>query len=261
MDALAGGLMELMTWVEVREAAAGGLPVVLPMGSTEQHGPHLPLNTDCVIPVGIALETAKRLPLVVAPPVRFGARSRPLSGGGEGFAGTLSLRATTLMQTVQEVLEALARTGFRRICVLNWHYENAAYLWEPCDLAAANHPGVRILLIEDPMPQFSDAELAELYPRGFPGWDVEHASIMETSLMEVLAPASVRHDLVADDEAARRPSWDVLPAPDEFIPKSGVLWHPTEASREIGQRFLEDCSKRLEEALRSEFGLTAKPGP
>jgi creatinine amidohydrolase len=253
--------MEQMTWVEVREAAASDLPVVLAMGSTEQHGPHLPLNTDCVIPVGIALETAKRLPLVVAPPIRFGARSRPLSGGGEGFAGTLSLRATTLMQTLQEVLEALARTGFRRICVQNWHYENAAYLWEPCDLAAANHPGVRILVLEDPMPRFSAAELAELYPGGFPGWDQEHASVVETSLMEVLAPGEVRRELVADDEAARHPSWDVVPPPDDFIPRSGVLWHPTEATREIGQRFLEACSKRLEEALRTEFGLTPAPGP
>jgi creatinine amidohydrolase/Fe(II)-dependent formamide hydrolase-like protein len=84
---------------------------------------------------------------------------------------------------------------------------------------------------------------------------------METSLMEVLAPDSVRRELVADDEAARHPSWDVVPAPEEFIPGSGVLWHPTEASREIGQRFLEGCSKRLEEALRTEFGLTAAPAP
>ena len=256
MDLPAGGLLEQMTWVEVREAAAGGLPVVLPMGSTEQHGPHLPLNTDCVIPVGIALETARRMRLVVAPPIRFGARSRPLSGGGEGFAGTLSLRATTLMRTVREVLEALARSGFQRICVLNWHYENAAYLWEPCELAAANHPDVRILILEDPFPRFTESELAELFPRGFPGWDVEHASIVETSLMEILAPGAVRRELVADDEAARHPTWDVVPAPPEFIPESGVLWHPTEASPEIGRRVLEACSKKLEEALRTEFGLT-----
>ena len=111
------------------------------------------------------------------------------------------------------------------------------------------------------MPRFSEPELAELFPRGFPGWDVEHASIMETSLMEVLAPETVRRERIADDEAARRPSWDVVPPPEEFIPASGVLWHPTEASLEIGRRFLEACSKRLEEALRTEFGLTAAPGP
>src|SRR5581483_5335923 len=165
------GLLENMIWPEIREAAEAGIPVVLPVGATEQHGPHLPLNTDVVIPVGIALEVAKSLPLVVAPAIHFGARSRPLSGGGEGFPGTLSLRATTLMATVTEVLEALVRSGFQRLCVHNWHYENAGYLWEPCDRVATMHPEVRILLMEDPMPDFSAEELADLFPAGFPGWD------------------------------------------------------------------------------------------
>jgi creatinine amidohydrolase len=249
------GLLEEMTWPEVAAAAEANLPAILPVGSTEQHGPHLPLNTDCLLPVGIALEVGKRLPLVVAPPITFGARSRPLSGGGEGFPGTLSLRATTLISTVTEVLQALARSGFRRLCVQNWHYENAAYLWEACDLAAREAPDARILLVENPMPDFSPDDLAELFPAGFPGWDVEHASIMETSLMLVLHPELVHRDRIVDDEAERHPTWDVLPPPAEFIPASGVLWHPTEASEAIGRRFLEAVADRLEDALRTEFDL------
>lgn len=249
------GLLEDMTWPEVAAAAEANLPAILPVGSTEQHGPHLPLNTDCLLPVGVALEVAKRLPLVVGPPITFGARSRPLSGGGEGFPGTLSLRATTLISTVTEVLQALARSGFRRLCVQNWHYENAAYLWEACDLAASEAPDVRILLVENPMPDFSADDLAELFPEGFPGWDVEHASIMETSLMLVLHPELVHRDRVVDDEAERHPTWDVVPPPAEFIPSSGVLWHPSEASEAIGRRFLDAVAGRLEEALRTEFDL------
>jgi creatinine amidohydrolase len=249
------GILEEMTWPEVAAAAEANIPVILPVGSTEQHGPHLPLNTDCLLPVGIALEVAKRLPLVVAPPIRFGARSRPLSGGGEGFPGTLSLRATTLISTVTEVLQALARSGFRRLCVQNWHYENAAYLWEACDLAAREAPDARILLVENPMPDFSADDLVELFPAGFPGWDVEHASIMETSLMLALHPELVHQDRIVDDEAERHPTWDVVPPPAEFIPASGVLWHPTEASEAIGRRFLEAVADRLEDALRTEFDL------
>jgi creatinine amidohydrolase len=244
-----------MTWLEVAVAAEAGVPVVLPVGSTEQHGPHLPLNTDCLLPVGIALEVAKRRPLVVAPPITFGARSRPLSGGGEGFPGTLSLRGTTLISTVTEVLQALIRSGFTRLCVQNWHYENAAYLWEACDLAVAGSTDVRILLLENPMPDFSAEELAELFPAGFPGWDVEHASIMETSLMLVLHPELVRRDQIVDDEAKRHPTWDVVPPPADFIPSSGVLWHPSEASEQIGRRFLDAVAGRLDEALRTEFDL------
>ncbi len=84
-------LLEEMTWPEVKAAADAALPVVLPLGSTEQHGPHLPLNTDCILPTAIALRAGQDYPLVVAPPLRYGARSRALTGGGEGFPGTFSL--------------------------------------------------------------------------------------------------------------------------------------------------------------------------
>lgn len=249
-----GGLMEHMTWQDVRAAVEADLPVVLAVGSTEQHGPHLPLNTDSLLPTGIAAHTGRRLPLVVAPPLRFGARSRALSGGGEGFPGTLSLRATTLIATLAEVLEGLARSGFRKLCVQNWHYENSGYLWEACDLASVEHPDVRFLLVEDPMPAFNEAALRKLFPSGFPGWDVEHAAVMETSLMLVLHPELVRVDLIADDAAERHPTWDVVPAPPEFVPTSGVLSRATDASEDIGRRFLDAISARLEQAIVTEFG-------
>jgi creatinine amidohydrolase len=247
-------LMEEMTWQEVRDAADSGLPVVLPMGSTEQHGPHLPLNTDCIIPVAIALEAARVVPLVVAPPVRFGAMSRSLSGGGEGFPGTLSLRAATLIETIHEVLLGLAKSGFRKLCLLNWHYENAAYLWEAADLTVARRSDVRILILEEPLPHFSMEELQELFPKGFHGFEFEHASHLETSMMYVLRPDLVRRDRIANDQAARHPSWDVVPAPEEFIPNSGVLMRPSDATEEAGRRFLAVGAARLAEAIRTEFG-------
>jgi creatinine amidohydrolase len=245
--------MDEMTWPEVAEAAATGLPVVLAIGSTEQHGPHLPLATDSILPMAVAREAAKQLPLLVAPAVRFGARSRALSGGGETFPGTLSLRATTLLSTVTEVLQALRRSGFQRLVVQNWHYENAGLLWEACDLAVEAAPDLRILLLESAMPDFSPDEIEALFPNGFPGWDVEHASIMETSMMMAVAPALVLTDRIADDEARRHPSWDVVPAPEDFIPSSGVLWHPSEATTEIGHRFVQATAQRLVDAMKIEF--------
>lgn len=248
-----GGLLGEMTWTEVKRAAGMDVPVILGVGATEQHGPHLPLGTDCLIPVGVALEVSSRIPVVVAPPIPYGARSRPLSGGGEGFPGTVSLRATTLIATIQEVLQGLMRSGFKRLCVQNWHYENAGLLWEACDLAAEGRDDVRILLVEDPMPAFTEKELGDLFPTGFEGWDVEHASVMETSLMYVLYPRLVRQDRVADDRAQRHPRWDVVPPPAEFIPTSGVLSRPTGASAELGERFLERIADHLQEAIETEL--------
>jgi creatinine amidohydrolase len=111
-----------------------------------------------------------------------------------------------------------------------------------------------MLIIENPMPDFSQAELDELFPGGFPGWDVEHASIMETSMMMVIRPGVVRLDKLVDDEAERHPTWDVVPAPDAFVPKTGVLWHATEATLEVGEKFVEAAARRLEEAIRTELG-------
>jgi creatinine amidohydrolase len=247
-------LMEDMTWPEVKAHADAGTPVVLPAGSTEQHGPHLPLSTDSVIAQEIALEAARAIDLVIAPPIRYGAMSRPLIGGGERFPGTVSLRANTLITTMKEVLLGLAKGGFRNLCLFNWHYENAAYLWEAADLAVAQRPDVRVLVIESPMPEFSEQDLAELFPSGFTGWDTEHASHLETSLMYVLRPDLVRVDKIADDRARRHPAWDVVPAPDDFIPASGVLMKPSEFQEAAGQRFLQAAAGRLVEAITTEFG-------
>jgi creatinine amidohydrolase len=245
--------MDDMTWPELGDAAAAGLPALLSIGATEQHGPHLPLATDSILPVGVALEAAREVPMVIAPAIRYGARSRALSGGGETFPGTLSLRLTTLIATISEVISGLHRSGFRRVVVQNWHYENAGVLWEACDLAVGAAPDLRILLLENPMPDFTAEQLAELFPGGFPGWDVEHASIMETSMMLALRPELVRTDRITDDEAKRHPSWDVVPAPADFIPASGVLWHPSEATVQGGRRFVQAAAERLVEAMRAEF--------
>jgi creatinine amidohydrolase len=249
----ARGLWEELSWTDLEQAAAASLPVVLAVGSTEQHGPHLPVGTDCMLPVGVALDVCRRLPLVVAPPLRFGARSRPLSGGGESFPGNLSLRVSTLITVLTEVLEAIARTGFTQVCVQNWHYENTGALWDACDQASANHPDLRMLILENPMPEFTPTELDELFPDGFPGWDVEHAAIMETSMMMILRPDLVKEGALVDDEAPRRPSWDLVPPPPEFVAKSGVLWRATQATPDLGRRFLQAAAGRLEHALRTEF--------
>ena len=247
-------LLEEMTWPEVKAAADAGLPAVLALGSTEQHGPHLPLNTDCVLPVSIAVAAAERYPLVVAPPIRYGAKSRALSGGGEGFPGTISLQATTVLATVRDVLGGLARSGLTNVCIQAFHSENAALGWEAADLAVADHPGLKVLMLEHAMPALSKAELGEIFGDSFGGWELEHAAHAETSLMLAVRPDLVLQDRMVDDAAARRPGWDVLPAPPEFVPESGVLWRASKSNADAGRMMLDRAVARLVEALTTEFG-------
>lgn len=250
-------LLEAMTWPEVKAVAEQGLPVVLPLGSTEQHGPHLPLNTDCILPTAIALKAAEQYPLVVAPPIRFGAKSRPLTGGGETFPGTLSLELMTIVGTVQQVIEGLVRSGFRKICLQGFHYENAAVAWSAADLAHRSAPESTILVLEHAMPTVAEPELTEIFGEGFAGWEFEHAAHAETSMMMAVRPDLVRTERIVDDAAVRSPTWDVIPPPPDFIPKSGVLSRASLSNAEAGERLLELAAAKLVEALTAEFGSPA----
>src|SRR3712207_253391 len=147
-----------MTWPEVEAAIDRGAGVFLPVGSTEQHGYHLPLATDVILPTELALAAAEPLDFLVAPPVSYGYRSRPLSGGGQGFVGTTSLQAQTLMSLVEDVLDELIRQGFERIAVVNWHFENQNFVYEAAYLAHERHraSSARILVAEHPFAELSE---------------------------------------------------------------------------------------------------------
>lgn len=248
-------LLAEMTWPEVEAAIERDAGVLLPVGSTEQHGYHLPLSTDAVLATELALAVAEPLDFLVAPAVAYGYRSRPLSGGGQGFVGTTSLQARTLMALVEDVLRELIRQGFRRIVVLNWHMENQNFIYEAAYLALEHEhdSSARILIAELPFKDLAPGTMGLLFPEGFPGWDVEHASILETSLMLHLRPELVLFDRAVDDAAKRHPWYDVVPVPDDFVPVSGTLWKATQASAEKGETAWGEIVAQFQTALASEF--------
>lgn len=244
-----------LTWPEVRDRAAAGAGVVVPVGSTEQHGYHLPLSTDVILPEQLALAAAESLDLLVAPPIAYGYRSRPLSGGGEGFPGTISVSGRTLMSLLEDVLVGLSRSGFARVIVLNWHYENSNFVYEAAWLAyeRARAEDLRVMVVEAAFSELSDQVMETLFGGEFPGWDVEHAAVLETSLMLHLRPDLVRFERAVDDAATRHPSYDVVPPPPDFIPESGTLWRATRASAEKGAAAWPEIVSRVGDAIAAEL--------
>jgi creatinine amidohydrolase len=247
--------MAEMTWEEVRDAAGEGYGVLLPVGSTEQHGPHLPLATDVLLPFALAKGVATRTRVVIAPPIAYGYQSKPLSGGGQGFPGTTSVRGATLISLLRDVVGELIRSGFKKIIITNWHYENAGFTYEGADLAMrdANDPSVRVISIENPLAMIDQDAVAALFPGDFPGYDVEHAAIIETSLMLALYPDLVRKDRIIDDQAKRHPAYDMIPAPPDTIPASGVLYKATPASEETGRQLYEMLVQSIASAINTEL--------
>jgi len=251
-----GPLMGDMTWPEVQEAISENYNVLLPIGATEQHGPHLPLSTDAILPLMIGKGVAERTRTLVATPIYYGMQSKPLSGGGQGFPGTTSLRGTTLIALVRDVVGELIRQGFRKIVLLTWHMENTGFTYEGADLAmrAAGDTDARVLSIDNAFATTDMKRIESMFPAEFPGWDVEHAAIIETSLMLALCPGLVRVERIVDDEAERHPPYDMIPAPPETIPASGVLYRATLADREKGEELYEMLVEGVASAIVTEFG-------
>jgi creatinine amidohydrolase len=252
-----------LTWPEVRDAADRGAIIGIPIGATEQHGPHLPLSTDVLIPEALAFEIAQELDVLVAPSIAYGNRSRPLAGGGEGFPGTVSVSAAAFMQHLEDVILAFAKSGFRKIVLLNWHYENSNFVYEAAYVARerAAAPDLRIMVCEATFAGISDAVVEKLFGAEFPGWDVEHAAVLETSIMLHLRPDLVLMDRAVDDEARRHPSYDVVPPPADFVTASGALWKATRATTEKGRAAWADIVERMIGSIDFELGEERAPAP
>lgn len=246
-------LVEHMIWEEYRDEVTRRI-IILPVGSMEQHGPHLPLNVDVVIPTSLAKMAADELKAMILSPITYGYKSNPTSGGGQLFPGTTSLDGTTLIDLTLDILRETYRHGGRKFLVLNGHFENVAFVNEALELFVREVDDVKAILLSW-WDQVSDELIDELFAEaGFPGWDTEHAAITETSLMLYFAPELVREDKIIDDQSERIPTYAIFPPPDDIIPKSGVLYKATYASREKGKKLAKQVVGAIVQIARQELG-------
>ena len=243
-------LVEQMTWEEYRAEVSRRI-IILPVGSLEQHGPHLPLNVDVVIPTSLAKMVCEELYAMVLPPIAYGYKSQ---GGGQLFPGTTSLDGTTLINLTLDILRETYRHGGRRFLILNGHYENVAFLTEAVELFVRGVDDALVVILAW-WDQVSDEMIDELFAEaGFPGWEMEHAAITETALMQYFAPELVREDKIIDDQSERMPTYSIFPPPDDIIPKSGVPYKATYASREKGEKLAKQVVGTIVQIARQEFG-------
>jgi creatinine amidohydrolase len=217
---------------EAAKAAKKGSVVIFPLGSVEEHGNHLPLCTDSIQAVYVALEVAKRTGCLVAPPLRYG-----ICNAGRNFAGTITIGFDTLYNLVHDVLSELVRNGFKRIIVLSGHAGQShmvALRLAAQDIVVKNdeaktEPKVRIMVLSD----FDFAE--ELTPKYASPKD-GHAGTIETARVMIIAPELIKAKGTAS--FPKMPRFEVVAHPELFFP-SGVNGDPTAASVKKGQEINE----------------------
>lgn len=251
--------MDQISWVEYQQRVNDSAVVFLPCGATEQHGPHLPLGTDALLSTAIAADAARQVGGIVAPALAYGYKSQPKCGGGQHFCGTTSLDGATLIALVQDAVREFARHGVRRLVLVLGHYENQWFVAEGIQLALrelGQGCALEVMRLEH-WDYCSEQTLADVFPDGFPGFALEHAAVIETSLMLHYHPALVRLDLIPDDGPADFPLYDMYPSRTEWVPPSGVLSSARGSDAAKGARMADDIVSGIVTAVRHEFRLEA----
>jgi len=247
-----------LTWPEYARRVASGSTIFLPVGALEQHGHHMCMEVDVLLPTALCKAVARNVDGLVLPALAYGYKSQQKSGGGNHFPGTTSLDGATLTHTIQDIIRELARHGARQLVMMNGHYENSMFIVEGIDLALRElrYAGItdfKVVVLS--YWDFVNAPevIQELYPDGFLGWDIEHGGVFETSLMLALHPEKVDLARAIDHPPATFPPYDVFPIIAERTPACGTLSSPKGASREKGELIPRVCTEGISNAVREAF--------
>jgi creatinine amidohydrolase len=219
------------TQLAARVAEDPDCVALIPVGATEQHGPHLPVGTDTIVAEAVADAAAGDAALVL-PPIAFGASMFH----GTEIAGTVAMTGQQTADTAYSVARACVDSGLRRVLFVNGHVGNAAPLWLACDRFRHDVRDGRIGVI-----QWWDlsADIARRATADAVDW---HANAAETSLMLVLRPELVDHDRLAAADDPDRTDGVVFRYPVHRVSTNGVTGYPSRASKSMGLELWRDVS-------------------
>lgn len=244
-------LLQKMKWPEVKEKIGKGVIVVVPIGSTEQHGYHLPIDTDISIPCHIAIKATERTEDIVAPPINYGYNEKDLA-----FPGTVSVKTNSFLNYVFDICDSLSRTGFKKILLLNGHGYNTFLVHTVCNMV---NEKTNSLCASTSYFQLIPDVIKELRQSKSPG-GMAHSGEFETSVQLFLDPEHIDMNKAVKEFGfyQTKYTWfDLLEMPPVYIrtnfdnnTKSGVIGDPTLATREKGEKIVKELIERLADFLR-----------
>ncbi len=232
--------MDEMNWPDIKEAVDQGFTtVVIGIGSIEQHGPHLPLQTDALIGDAISNRVAARLKNALqGPTIRVGCSNHHLA-----FHGTISYRETTLKAIIHDYVDSLARHGFTKIILLPSHGGNFTTTQEVIDELQQKHPEIKIIGYTDLMG-FIDALNSFSSEFGITKEESgAHAGESEASLVLALAKKLVMKERFVSGYLGPLGVEETKIIFEKGIlalTENGIIGDPTKATSKKGEFYLEN---------------------
>lgn len=230
-----------LTWPEFQEQLANARQsAILPVGATEQHGPHLGTGMDWVLADKLCAVVSQRTNVPMLPVLPYGCSI----GHSRRWPGTIALQPATLIQVVKEIGDWAHHSGVRRLFIINTHVTNAAPLRCALELLRAEHDDLMVCVLNSATiservrnAHFADAE----------DW---HANAAETALMMAIAPELVRENMIAGADDQDRTEGRIFSHPVNRTSLNGVTGSPSQASLALGQELfswmVDDLSSLVE---------------
>lgn len=236
------------TWEEIPGDLAGAAQAaLLPIGATEQHGPHLGCGMDFVLADHLCRAVSGRTGVPMLPTLPYGCSL----GHSRRWPGTIALDPLLMTDLVRQIGEQAYHSGVRRLFLVNAHVTNAAPLRCALELLRAAHDDLMVALVNTATvservraAHFLDAE----------DW---HANRAETALMQAVAPALVREDRIAQADDPDRTGGLVFAHPVNRTSRNGVTGTPSQASAAEGAELFAWMVEDLTALVRR--GLTETP--
>ncbi len=219
-----------LAWSEIPDVLAHcGQAALLPVGATEQHGPHLGTGVDFIIAEQLCFKVAEQTGVPVLPVVPYGCSI----GHSQRWPGTLGLQPVTLIQMIKEIGDWAWHSHIRRLFIINAHVTNAAPLRCALEMLRAEHDGFMVTVL-------NTATLSERV-RTFHAQDAVdwHANDAETSLMMHIAPQAVRPELCIHADDPDRTTHCVFAHPVNRTSLNGVTGYPSQASATKGAEWFD----------------------
>ena len=241
-------LVEEITSAEFARRAKKKPLVIVPFGSVEEHGSHLPLCTDSYQAEEIALIIASMFDAMVCPPIRYGeCRST------RNFPGTISLTSDTVKSLVRDIISELCRNGIDKILVISGHAGNAhmVAINEAAREIVEKQKNLKVMVL-------SDYDIAyDLRGKEFPEND-GHGGLIETSRILGIRPELVGKSRPRGKE--RPPKFMVLPDPEKYFPE-GIVGDTKDASAKRGKAIDDYIVRELGKLVSVNFGLKIRKTP
>ncbi len=236
-------LLQQATWQEVDEYLTRSKGLIVPIGSTEQHGPMGLIGTDALCPEVIAHRVSADAGILVGPTISVGMAQHHL-----GFSGSITLRPTTLIAVIKDYVLSLARNGFERFYFLNGHGGNIATIGaafseiyaERSLQRGSNQPGIMC----KNQNWFTLPSAQRISKEQFGDREGSHATPSEISITQYAYPEAIKSMSEDKADAAPRSFTDAEDYrslfPDGRIEADSFL-----ASPEVGKEIVDACSKEV----------------